>query len=276
VPPSRASSGQGAEEHEHARPAAEAPTRGPRGAALVRGPGAERLILDDLSTRFTVLDEVEITWTEGDTFAESLSRMYGDSLPPGSDKERHCGTGPFLLVVVEDRAPRYRLRRTNRGFQWLNSRIFDARAAYRSWTGGGYRVHASDSVLEAERNLVLLLGRHAADYARTRPGPLLRGRAGDPLGAAGRWSSQAELVRALEAYGATVSGVAPDGAGLEVVADDAWWVERIAGGSVAGPGLRRVERGRCSRRRACPPGDDGPPRAPAAARREVLTRLLRA
>ena len=197
-------------------------------------------IVTDLAERFAVLAEVEVVWTPGEHFAESLSRMYGDSLPPGSDKELHCGTGPFLLVVVEDAAPRYRLRRTNRGHQWLNSRIFDARSTYRSWSGGGYRVHASDSVLEAERNLVLLLDRHASEFLGSRRGPGARGTAGDPIGAGGTWRSREQLVRALEAYGAVPAVGAHDDTVLQVEADDAWWVERILGGDEVGEGLRRV------------------------------------
>ena len=84
----------------------------------------------------------------GETFARNLSRMYGDDLPPNSAKELHCGNGPFLVAVVEDLRPRYRLRRTNRGLRILNSAVFDARRRYRRWTDGGYKVHASDSVAE--------------------------------------------------------------------------------------------------------------------------------
>ena len=115
----------------------------------------ERRILADLHARFAVLDMVEVVWTQGDTFARSLTRMYGSALPPGSDKELHCGDGPFLVVVVEDSHPRRRPRRTNHGVRLLNSAVIDARQRYRNWTGGGYRVHASDSVEDADHPLVV-------------------------------------------------------------------------------------------------------------------------
>jgi hypothetical protein len=206
----------------------------------------EQRILDDIAGTFTVLEIVEVTWTPGDVFARNLSRMYGDALPPGSDKELHCGSGPFLAVVVLDDRPRHRLRRTNRGPQLLDSNVFDARARYREWTGGGYRVHASDSEAEAERNIALLLGRRACYYDRepTRAVPD-RGRAGDPVGTHG-WQSLDELLLALEAHGCVLvsRSTGPDGDGLTMRTPDAWWAERIAGGSPAGDRARTVAVGR--------------------------------
>jgi hypothetical protein len=196
----------------------------------------EQRILDDLATHFTVLDIVEVTWTPGEVFARNLSRMYGDALPPGSDKEVHCGSGPFLAVVVRDDRPRYRLRRTNLGLELLDSTVFDARARYREWTGGGYRIHASDSPGEAGRNLALLLGRRPSDFDRELPRTeVVRGQAGDPLGTHG-WESVDQLLMVLEAhsctpiYGATTT----DSDALTLRTPDAWWAERLAGGAPLG------------------------------------------
>jgi hypothetical protein len=200
----------------------------------------EQRILDDLMSGFNVLDVIEVRWTPGEIFLTSLNRMYGDSLVAGSEKEVHCGTGPFLAVIVEDARPRYRFRRTNRGLKLLNSSIFDARRRYRDWTGGGYRVHASDSVEEAERNLVLLFGRHAGDF-RAHPSAVLdiRRLEADPVGTQG-WSSFDELATVLEAYGAILEE-SRDAPSLTVVAEDPWWAERIAGGREVGAGVREVE-----------------------------------
>ncbi|NEM05922.1 hypothetical protein [Geodermatophilus normandii] len=194
----------------------------------------EQRILDDIAAHFTVLELVEVTWTPGEVFAGNLSRMYGDALPPGSDKEVHCGSGPFLAVVVRDERPRYRVRRTNRGPQLLPSNVFDARSRYRQWTGGGYRVHASDSTAEAERNLVLLLGRWSAEFPRGDGA--IRSTAGDPLGTDG-WRSVGELVMALEAHGGSLASrsTGPDCDRLTVRTPDAWWAERITGGHEVRP-----------------------------------------
>lgn len=165
--------------------------------------------------------------------------MYGDALPPGSDKERHCGNGPFLAVVVQDRRPVLRPRRTSKGIRVLNATVFDARQRYRAWTGGGYRVHASDSLLETERNLVLILGEAVDDLRARRPPPDgARSHPADPVGTAG-WSSIDQLLLALRPYGARPSG--EHGAErLAVEAADVWWAEHIAGGLGIRPGVREV------------------------------------
>lgn len=187
-------------------------------------------ILADLAERFHVLAEVEVTWTPGVVFARSLTRMYGEALPPGSDKEQECGTGPFLLVVIEDKWPRMRLRRQRRRPMLHNTGVLAARSRYRTWAGGGNAVHASDSVVETERNLLLLLGLKAT-AAEQAPSA-----AGDPVGTNG-WASIEELERTLEPYGGRLSASDP----LTVLARDAWWSERIVGGLECGPGEREVQ-----------------------------------
>jgi hypothetical protein len=159
----------------------------------------EHDILSDLRRRFVVLDVVDVEWTP-ERFSENLSRFYRDQLPPGSDKERHCGTGPFRLIVVQDRHPRYRKRRTSGGSIVANRRVFDARATYRRWTGGGHRIHASVSRGEADHDLFLLLGVRAAAYENppaTQWDGVIASQSRDLLGAEG-WKSPEELFTAFE------------------------------------------------------------------------------
>jgi hypothetical protein len=201
----------------------------------------EGRILSDIASHFRVLDLIEVTWTRGDTFARNLSRMYGDDLPPHSDKELHCGSGPFLVAVVEDVQPRYRLRRTNRGLRILNSSVFDARRRYRTWTDGGHKVHASDSLAETERNLALLLGERAEQFHDRRAAvehPARRIEA-DPVGTDG-WASLEQLRLALETHGGRVTRHTDGGRFVRVIAPDVWWIELIAGGSEVVPGIREV------------------------------------
>jgi hypothetical protein len=201
----------------------------------------EGRILSDIAARFRVLDLIEVTWTLGETFARNLSRMYGDDLPPHSDKELHCGSGPFLVVVVEDVQPRYRLRRTNRGLRILNSSVFDARRRYRTWTDGGHKVHASDSVAETKRNLTLLLGERVEQFRDGRATvkhPARRVNA-DPVGTDG-WASLEQLKLGLRMHGARMRRHT-DGRGFaRVIAPDLWWIELIAGGREVVPGIREV------------------------------------
>ena len=202
--------------------------------------GAEPRIRADLDATFRVLGQIRVTWSQGEIFTRSLSRMYGTALPPGSDKEVHCGTGPFLVVVVADDHPCYRIRGTNRGRRIVNSRVFDARRRYRLWTGDGYRVHASDSGEEAERNLVLLFGEGVDEFRHSAwHGDRPRDHAADPVGTRG-WTSRPQLVRALEAYDCVVAGAARSGVRLDARAADVWWAERIAGGDEVAPAVRQV------------------------------------
>jgi hypothetical protein len=155
---------------------------------------AERRILDDIRSRFTVIGEREVSW-EADRFSESLSRFYGQKLPSGARKERHCGRGPFLVVVVEDEAPVVEERPTSRGTERVTTSLFDAKQRYREWTGGGHRVHSTNDQAEFEHDVWFLMGIEAAEVAATRTLPstvptLLHGSDG--------WDSIAEAFRALD------------------------------------------------------------------------------
>jgi peptidoglycan/xylan/chitin deacetylase (PgdA/CDA1 family) len=63
--------------------------------------------------------------------------------------------------------------------------MFDAKQRYRSWTGGGHRIHASVDPVEAEHDLFLLLGRRAEDYLHVE----------------GRWTGEVGEVRELAGTG---------------------------------------------------------------------------
>lgn len=199
----------------------------------------EHRILQDLAARFTLLDLVEVVWSPGDTFAANLSRMYGDDLPPNSAKELHSGTAPFLAVLVEDRRPRYRPRRTNKGVRILNASVFDARRQYRQWTGGGYRVHASDCVAETRRNVALLFGEQLETFRGrhvtfpTTPRVLRADLAGT-----NGWTSMTQLLTVLETHGGR--GRVDRGDGFALVARDAWWVKQAIGGRERSPDTKEV------------------------------------
>ena len=201
----------------------------------------ESRIVEDLYRSFTVLDVVEVTW-RAQTFAWSLSRMYGTALPPDSDKQRHCGSGPMLAVAVRDGAARYRVRPTSQGRKVLNSNVFDARLRYREWTGGGHRVHASDCVRETEQNLALLLDTTVLDLTRrTTPSPQApRSHPHDPVGTDG-WVSDAQLERTLRPYYLRSLAWSPGRDELTVAALDTWWVGQVAGGRELGPARRELQ-----------------------------------
>lgn len=125
----------------------------------------ENKIIDDISKRFEILNMFSITWTK-EMFASNLSRFYGENLPKKSSKEKHCGNGPFLLVVVKDNNPMYRYRATSKGGAIVNINFFDSKEMYRNWTGGGHKIHATNDMKEFRHDLMLMLGLSIEDYKK--------------------------------------------------------------------------------------------------------------
>lgn len=130
---------------------------------------AKEAILRDIQASFDVLQVYQISWSPS-LFSISLSRFYGQSLPPGCGKEESCGTGPFILAVVRDRQPSYAVRNTTKGSALVNTRTFDIKARYRSLEGGGVPIHATDTLRETTHDLVLLLGIGPAEFEASNPG----------------------------------------------------------------------------------------------------------
>ena len=203
--------------------------------------GMSAEILDDLSEHFVVREVFRVTWTP-ERFASNLSRLYGDTLPPGSAKEIESGNGPFLLAVVEDPAPRIGRRRTTRGFRRVNVNVLAARRRYRRLTGGGYRVHATLDARETAKDLFLIVGRRPEEYAQAwaTPGDVVDFHA-DLLGTGG-WADEFQLLQAIEVCGGYVAlgGVGEPDVPLVLLAGDRWWAERIAQGTVDPEPDRRI------------------------------------
>ncbi len=120
-------------------------------------------ILGDIEKKFRILDVFDVSWSDKN-FSSNLTRFYGQKLPNRSFKEKHCGKGPFLLVVVYDNDPIYENRTTSKGIARVNVRMFDCKELYRSWTGGGHKIHATNDIDETHHDLVLLMGRKAEIY----------------------------------------------------------------------------------------------------------------
>ena len=130
--------------------------------------GREAQILDDLKKSFDIVAVHEVRWSAA-RVSDNFTRFYGQKLPPGSFKEEHCGKGPFLAVIVQDRAPLYEKRQTSKGEHKVNTNTFDAKQRYREWTGGGHRVHATDSEWEARHDFAMLFGMSLAEFITAHP-----------------------------------------------------------------------------------------------------------
>lgn len=112
-------------------------------------------ILFDLKNDFQILEVNKVIWSEH-FFSNNLSRFYGEKLPSGSFKEKHCGRGPFYSIIIRQNNPIYKFRRTSKGEQKVNSVLFDKKQLYRKWTGGGHKVHTSNSVDESCHDIYFL------------------------------------------------------------------------------------------------------------------------
>ena len=195
-------------------------------------------ILHDIRDQFLVRDVLRVEWSRAH-FARNLTRFYGQVLPRGSHKERHCGVGPFLVIVVEDREPTYETRRVTSGaLESANAKMVDSKQRYRDWTGGGHRVHGTLHPSEADHDLFLLLGRRAAYYEATSGsewGGSIEHWPRELLGATG-WRSIDELLEAIDVTmeyvvldGLDGTTTSPDGSEtLALLAEDRWWAASIA------------------------------------------------
>lgn len=118
-------------------------------------------IINDVKKRFTIRNIFEIEWNK-ELFSDNLTRFYGENLPKNSFKEKHCGNGPFLLLILEDNNPIYNYRPTSHGKMMVNVNFFDSKELYRSFAGQ-HRIHATNDKTEFRHDLMLLLGLNYED-----------------------------------------------------------------------------------------------------------------
>ena len=74
----------------------------------------------------------------------------------------------MLAIVVEDTNPKYSIRLTSKGHKKVNINIFDSKSKFRDWTGGGHKIHATNSTDEANYDLMLLFQKDTKDYKKDK------------------------------------------------------------------------------------------------------------
>ena len=116
----------------------------------------EDRILADMERHVEIVHTRIMEWP-GDP-EDCFARFYGAKLPAARGKVVGCGGGAFRIVIVRDRKPRYGWRETSRGLEFVNLRMFSMKTRYRKWTCGASRVHTTNSVDEARRDVPLLTG----------------------------------------------------------------------------------------------------------------------
>ena len=114
-------------------------------------------ILYDIENNFEVLYKINTVWSK-EYFSDNLTRFYGTNLPPNSGKEQHIGTGEFLIIIVKDKSPKYSEYETSNGKKYINSHTFLAKTKYRDLTGGGHKIHGTNTPAEFSHDFALLFG----------------------------------------------------------------------------------------------------------------------
>lgn len=127
-------------------------------------------IIDYIKEKFEICKIHKIKWPES-KFADNLKRFYGVTLTNPIEKESICGNGPFLLVTVLDKNPKYGKRKTSLGSQIVNTNIYDQKMEYRKKLGSGYIIHSSIHEKEANHDFTLLLGKNVEQLKAELKGP---------------------------------------------------------------------------------------------------------
>ena len=126
----------------------------------------EREIVNFISQKFELVEKYKINWNKS-LFGKNLTTFYGTNLPPKSEKEKHVGKGEFLLITFYDYDPKYDYVKTSKGLEKVNINIFSCKEKFRALTGGGHKIHSSNTPVETNHDLTLLLGINYNDYEKS-------------------------------------------------------------------------------------------------------------
>ncbi len=154
-------------------------------------------ILADLERRFKLLSVYEFHWTRS-LAVENFQRFYSDAGIRGAYHALYKGMGPFILITLIDPQPRFEFRETSKGRRKVNTRLYDAKMQYRSWTGK-FQIHCSETAWETDRDLGIIFGTGAQSYLAPNQSPWshnIEMIEQDPIGASG-WRSMSELFWSL-------------------------------------------------------------------------------
>ena len=191
-----------------------------------RARGAEARILADIPKHVEIVWKGELRFPEGD-MALAYRRFYGPALPDARRKLATCGKGPFLVIVVRDPRPDYAW--TDDGIRKplvCNQTLLKLKDRYRKWTGSGHRVHGTLTRSEFARDVLMLTGRSADEWAEGVPaGPFV------PVLPEG-WT--AVSARAPFARGMSLPGPEPRIAGARVFLENKYINDRFLEGAFDG------------------------------------------
>lgn len=131
----------------------------------------EARILEDLGRQpdIEIVGKWELSFSG--PAAEAFPALYGTKKPlDGRLKARKCGDGVFLLIVVRNLNPSYGSRWARDDKYYLaNELMYDLKTRYREWAGRKHRVHGTTDCDEFARDIFLLTGHTAEEWARGVP-----------------------------------------------------------------------------------------------------------
>ena len=129
---------------------------------------AEKRILADMARELEIVCMRELRF-DGDPMYR-FRQFYGPALPDARRKVSSCGVGPFLLVVVRDSAPAYGTC-TVGGCEYrnVNVRLVQLKRRYRNWSRRRHRVHGTTTRAEFARDVLMLTGHTADEWAAGEP-----------------------------------------------------------------------------------------------------------
>ena len=129
---------------------------------------AEKRILADMARELEIVCTREMHF-EGEPLL-AYRRFYGPALPDARRKLRECGSGPYLLAVVRDKAPEYGTYTVDGSeYRNANARLVRLKSRYRHWAGRHHRVHGTTSRTEFARDVFMLTGHTADEWAAGVP-----------------------------------------------------------------------------------------------------------
>lgn len=122
-------------------------------------------IIKDLNKTFDIKLNVFIEWDKN-KIKQNLESLYGSKIDSIKEKVKSTGTGPFNLIVIGDKNPKYEIRKVHNSETFANVNVFDKKELYRKWTGQSFRVHSSIDVAETKHDLVVLFGKDYLDILK--------------------------------------------------------------------------------------------------------------
>lgn len=118
---------------------------------------AEKRIIKDIKKSFEIIRDFKVSF-ETDIFPSFLRAFYGHKISDVNSKIAHCGSGDIHVLLIRDPNPKYEKRETSAGTEEVNINMFDKKSLYRTWIGGGHRIHCANSTDEFLHDITILLG----------------------------------------------------------------------------------------------------------------------